>query len=72
MTIHQLTSPQSVIYPNSDGQPIAENTKQFRWIVTIQGGLDALFKDDPNIFVAGNLLWYPVEGDNSLILYSQI
>jgi Uma2 family endonuclease len=53
-----------VDYPDSDGQPMAENTLQFRWIVTIQGGLDALFRDDPNVFVAGDLLWYPVEGDN--------
>jgi Uma2 family endonuclease len=51
-----------IIYPDSDGQPMAENTLQFRWIVTIEGGLDALFIDDPNVFVAGDLLWYPVEG----------
>ncbi len=51
-----------IIYPESDGRPIAENTKQFRWIVTIEGGLEALFRDDPNVFVAGDLLWYPVEG----------
>ena len=62
-TSTQITS-QQVIYPESDGQPMADNTKQFRWIVTIQGGLDTLFKDDPNVFVAGDLLWYPVEGDN--------
>ena len=62
----QLTSPQSVIYPDSNGKPMADNTKQFRWIVTIQGGLDALFKDEPNVFVAGDLLWYPIEGDNKL------
>lgn len=49
-------------YPQSDGQPMADHTVQFRWIVTIQGGLDALFRDDPEVFVAGDLLWYPVEG----------
>src|SRR6266705_5152300 len=49
-------------YPQSDGQPIADNTKQFRWIVTIQGGLDALLRADPQVFLAGDLLWYPVEG----------
>ena len=27
-----------LIYPHSDGQPMADNTTQFRWIVTIQGG----------------------------------
>lgn len=52
----------SIEYPDSDGQPMADNTKQFRWIMTIQGGLDALFADNPTVFVAGDLLWYPVEG----------
>src|SRR5438128_6389671 len=55
----------TVVYPESDGLPMSDNTKQFRWIVTIQGGLDAVFRADPNIFVAGNLLWYPIEGDNT-------
>src|SRR5436190_6846294 len=49
-------------YPESDGNPIAENTLQYEWIVTIKGNLEALFADNPNIFVAGDLLWYPVEG----------
>lgn len=53
-----------VVYPESDGQPMADNTKQFHWIVTIQGGLDALFAANMNVFVAGDLLWYPIEGDN--------
>ena len=43
---------------------MADNTLQFEWIVTIKGGLDAVFRDNPDVFVAGNLLWYPVEGDN--------
>jgi Uma2 family endonuclease len=54
----------TIKYPDSDGKPLSDNTLQFRWIVTIQGGLDALFGDNPNVFVAGDLLWYPVEGDN--------
>lgn len=62
----QVANNKAVIYPSSDGQPMAENTKQFRWIVTIQGGCDALFKDDPNVFVAGDLLWYPVEGEPTI------
>lgn len=53
---------QAIIYPDSDGQPMADNTLQFEWIVTIKGGLDALFQDRPDVFVAGDLLWYPVEG----------
>ena len=49
-------------YPDDNGEPMAENTLQFEWIVTLKGGLDALFRADPNVFVAGDLLWYPVEG----------
>ncbi len=51
-----------IVYPESDGKPMADNTKQFRWIVTIESGLEALYANDPNVFVAGDLLWYPVEG----------
>jgi len=49
------------LYPESDGLPLSDNTIQFRLITTIQGGIDALFADNPNVFVAGDLLWYPVE-----------
>ncbi|MBW4582397.1 MAG: Uma2 family endonuclease [Tildeniella nuda ZEHNDER 1965/U140] len=55
-----------VIYPDSDGKPMADNTKQFRWIVTIQQNVEWLFADDANVFVAGDLLWYPVEGSNKI------
>ncbi len=50
-------------YPERDGNPMSDNTKQFRWIVTIKENLEALFADRPDVFVAGDLLWYPVEGD---------
>jgi Uma2 family endonuclease len=57
------TQPAEVIYPDSDGKPMADNTRQFDYIVMIQGGLAALFADRPDVFVAGDLLWYPVEGN---------
>ncbi|SDW63297.1 Uma2 family endonuclease [Thiocapsa roseopersicina] len=47
-------------YPESDGQPMAENTEQFDWIVKIKENLEILFADRPDVFVAGDLLWYPV------------
>lgn len=58
----QTTDKTEIIYPSSDGQPMADSTVQYQWITKIQGGIDALFRDNPNIFVAGDLLWYPVEG----------
>jgi Uma2 family endonuclease len=56
-------APKKVVYPETDGLPIAENIAQFRWIVTIKEGIEAMLRDDPNVFVAGDLFWYPVEGD---------
>ncbi len=57
-----LTTEPELIYPDSDGQPMADNTKQFNWIVLIKENLECLFVDDPHVFVGGDLLWYPVEG----------
>lgn len=51
-----------IIYPDSDEEPMAENTIQYRYIVTIQPELESLFADDPNVFVAADLFWYPIKG----------
>ncbi|MFO0927342.1 MAG: Uma2 family endonuclease [Gemmataceae bacterium] len=51
-----------IVYPSSDGKRMAENTKQARWIVVLYGNLSALFADRPDVFVAADNLWYPVEG----------
>ncbi len=56
-------TPTNIIYPDSDGQPMADNTKQFQWIVTIKENLEILFASQPDLFVAGDLLWYPVSGE---------
>lgn len=55
-----------VVYPDSDGKPMADNTLQFQWIQTIQGNLDALFADRDDVFVAGDNLIYPKQGDPSV------
>ena len=41
---------------------MSDNTLQYQWIVTIEGNLELLFADRTDVFVAGDLLWYPVEG----------
>ncbi|NJP10322.1 MAG: hypothetical protein HC866_13300 [Leptolyngbyaceae cyanobacterium RU_5_1] len=60
------SSASEVVYPESDGKPMSDNTKQFRWIVVIKENLEWLFANDPNVFVAGDLLWYPVQGNNKI------
>jgi Uma2 family endonuclease len=66
--VTQLQSPDKskIIYPEDNGEPMSNNTEQFRLIVWIKENLELLFADDPNVFVAGDLLWYPVEGNNKL------
>ncbi|GBO54373.1 hypothetical protein APA_2321 [Pseudanabaena sp. lw0831] len=67
MTLQPLTSeaiapelePESD-YPDSDGNPMSDNTEQYRWIVMIKENLEIMYADDPNVFVAGDLAWYPV------------
>ena len=56
----------NIIYPDSDGLPMSDNTKQFRWIVTIKENLELIYAQNPDVFVAGDLLWYPVEGNNTI------
>lgn len=63
----QSLASSDIIYPESDGKPMADNTKQFRWIVIIKQNLDQLYANDPNVFVAGDLFWYPVEGRNTIV-----
>ena len=55
-----------IVYPDSDGQPRADNTEQFQWIVDIKENIEAIYLDNPDVFVAGDLLWYPVEGSNTI------
>ena len=60
--------PGEVFYPESDGKPMAENTLQYEWIVLLIENIRNLFIHDPNVFVAGDLLWYPVQGRADIAL----
>ena len=59
----QPDSATEIVYPDCDGNPMSDNTEQFRWIISTQQNIAWLLADDPNVFVAGDLLWYPVEGN---------
>jgi Uma2 family endonuclease len=49
-------------YPDSDAQPMGENNLQYDWIVTITANVDGMYPRNAEIFVAGDLFWYPVQG----------
>jgi len=61
-----------IIYPERDGKPMSDNTVQFRWITTIEYNLEWLYANNPEVFIAGDLLWYPVEGNNKICLAPDI
>ncbi|NJP05439.1 MAG: Uma2 family endonuclease [Chloroflexaceae bacterium] len=62
------TSEKETEYPESDGKPMADNTLQFEWIVRIKENLENLFADHPDVFVAGNLFWYAIEGNCDAVM----
>ncbi|MCC3475239.1 MAG: Uma2 family endonuclease [Microcoleus sp. PH2017_15_JOR_U_A] len=58
---------EEIIYPESDGKPMANNTDQFRWILVIEQNLEWMYANDENVFVAGDLFWYPVQGRPNIV-----
>jgi Uma2 family endonuclease len=52
-----------IFYPENDGQPMSESIRQLNWIIALVTNLRTLFRDNPEVLVAGNQFWYPVEGE---------
>jgi Uma2 family endonuclease len=57
----------AVIYPESDGKPMAENPTQGRVIRTLVCGFERLFDGRADVFVVGDFFWYPVQGDSKTV-----
>jgi Uma2 family endonuclease len=55
-----------VIYPESDGKPMADNTLQWDWMVIIVSELREIFAGQ-EVFIAGDLFWYPVKGSPRIV-----
>jgi Uma2 family endonuclease len=54
-----------LLFPESDGQPMADNSIQFRWIVVLANNLSAVYHDRADVRVGGNQFWYPDETDDT-------
>lgn len=59
--------PGDVIYPESDGKPMAESPQQGRVIRLLVCGFRRLYGDRPDMFVDGDFFWYPVQGEPSTV-----
>ncbi len=63
-TVTPPPKPTVIHYPDDDGLPMSDNSWQFNCILLLHANLDVQYRDDKNVFVAGNHLIYSVEGDN--------
>ena len=54
--------PPDLEYPETDGQPMANNTIQAQVMMTLKENLDAMFRHRDDVFIAIDLFWYPVKG----------
>ncbi len=59
--------PPKVTYPESDGQPVGETDSHISAIFYLRSALRILFRHDPRIYVAGNMMFYYEEGDPSAV-----
>ena len=59
--------PVDLVYPESDGAPLGENTRQIQAIIALHNGFTAHFLPRPDVFVASDLFWYPVEGEPKVV-----
>lgn len=50
-------------YPESDGQPMAETDVHRKLLMDLDWTLRTFFRDEPQVYAAGNLLIYFVQGD---------
>ena len=53
----------TVSYPESDGQPVAETDVHRTLMFALIGMFQAFFRDDPHVYISGNLFLYYQEGD---------
>ncbi len=63
MSVRERDLIRTIEYPESDGEPMAETDLHAQLMIDLRFALRNFFRDDPQTYVAGNLLMYYVEGD---------
>lgn len=61
--MEKIRSAPAVVYPSSDGKPIAETERHRKALVDLVDMVDRHFQDVPDVHVSGNLLLYYEEGN---------
>ena len=58
----ETTAEPELIYPDSDGEPMGDNSHQIDLMITLYQWLADRFAGRDDVAVHTNLIWYPVEG----------
>jgi hypothetical protein len=61
-------SPDTMVYPSSDGLPMAETDFQRRSLMYAVDALDVYFQDREDVYVSGNLFIYYEEGNPKAVV----
>ena len=62
------TALDDVIYPDSDGEPMAENFLQSIVIRMLVSGFERIFAGRSDMIVGGDFFWYPVQGEPKIVV----
>ncbi|MGH9841159.1 MAG: Uma2 family endonuclease [Blastocatellia bacterium] len=54
---------QQLVYPETDGEPMAETDLHAKLMIDLWFALNNFFRDDPQVYVTRNLFLYYVKGD---------
>jgi hypothetical protein len=57
------TAATPIYYPESDGKPVGETDAHIDALIHLCEALRDYFRDDPQVYVAGNMLLYYEEGN---------
>ncbi|MBM3234907.1 Uma2 family endonuclease [Candidatus Poribacteria bacterium] len=60
---YPLEKPKEVIYPESDGKPMAETDAHIDQIIDLRKALQAYYRDNPMVYISGNIFIYYLEND---------
>ena len=63
MAVAGLKTSATIHYPVTDGKPMGETDAHIAQILDLRFSLSRYFRDDPQVYVAADLLFYYVEGE---------
>ncbi|MGE3539477.1 MAG: Uma2 family endonuclease [Candidatus Tectimicrobiota bacterium] len=72
MALSALQIPQRVVYPSSDGQPVAESDFQLRPLLYAVTTLRTYFQERRDVYVGGNMFLYYEEGNPEAVVAPDI